>query len=395
MSEFKVTIAALNGASQGEAAIARDVARLGNQMEGILGRLSLDSAAAPQIRNTLRALIKNLSSEDESLRQLSDALSEVAGLYESTEDGLKMRAPVITAGDLFESFPQFHSPTGFPDPRPYPSISDLLEEWFSHPHVGHPHGIPSLWDVLQFFVSPFLLAAGVPETDASFQSYGDWFGAEVDTGSDHAGVSGYIGKGHAQFEDGDSSFEVNGSIGKAEGELKWEAGYSDTFKGKQKDGEWTEKEAENYWGAEASAKASVSALSGDASLKTGDDMFGAKEKFEGSIGNATAEGKAEVGLDEDGFDAVVSGKAMASAAEGKASASFDFLGLEVTVKGSAYAGAAGVEGKAGFEDGKFVLEGGAAAGVGASLGIEVGLNEGGRQALEDLVQSVRDLFGRT
>ena len=48
-----------------------------------------------------------------------------------------------------------------------------------------------------------------------------------------------------------------------------------------------------------------------------------------------------------------------------------------TGKVGGYAGAVGVEGKVGIEDNKFVLEGGAAAVIGGSAGIEIGFHDEG------------------
>ena len=50
-----------------------------------------------------------------------------------------------------------------------------------------------------------------------------------------------------------------------------------------------------------------------------------------------------------------------------------------------YAGAVGVEGKVGIEDNKFVLEGGAAALIGGSAGIEIGFNDEGWDNFVDFI----------
>lgn len=51
--------------------------------------------------------------------------------------------------------------------------------------------------------------------------------------------------------------------------------------------------------------------------------------------------------------------------------------MEITGKIGGYAGSVGVEGKVGIEDNKFVLEGGSAALIGGSAGIEIGFNDEG------------------
>ena len=66
-------------------------------------------------------------------------------------------------------------------------------------------------------------------------------------------------------------------------------------------------------------------------------------------------------------------------------ATINILGLEITGKVGGYAGAVGVEGKVGIEDNKFVLEGGAAALIGGSAGIEIGFNDEGWDNFVDFI----------
>ena len=76
---------------------------------------------------------------------------------------------------------------------------------------------------------------------------------------------------------------------------------------------------------------------------------------------------------------------MVSAVEGKAEGTINILGLEITGKVGGYAGAAGVEGKVGIEDNKLVIEGGVAALIGGSAGLEIGFNEVGWDNFVDFI----------
>ena len=114
-------------------------------------------------------------------------------------------------------------------------------------------------------------------------------------------------------------------------------------------------------------------------------MLGLEGQAEGSVGNAKANVGGELSIGEDGINANIQGEAMVSAAEGEVSGTINILGIEITGKVGGYAGAVGVEGKAGIEDGKFVLEGGAAALFGVSGGVEVGFNEEGWDNFVDFI----------
>ena len=223
-----------------------------------------------------------------------------------------------------------------------------------------------------------------PTRTPSSTAGGDWLGYEFD--DDHPGVTAWIGKAYASAENEWGKAGVNGYIGKGKAEAKADFSFMDSgVKKKYKDGEWTEKETTEFIKAELGASAGASILAGDAYAGVGSDMLGANVKAEGGIGNANVEAKGKFSVGEDGVNANVSGKAMVSAAEGKASLSFNILGLEIKGKVGGYAGAIGVEGKAGIENGKFVAEGGAAALLGLSAGVEVGFNDEGWSNFLDFI----------
>ena len=76
---------------------------------------------------------------------------------------------------------------------------------------------------------------------------------------------------------------------------------------------------------------------------------------------------------------------MVAAAEGKVSGTINILGLEIKGSLGGYAGALGAEGKIGIEDGNFVCKGGAAAVIGGSVGLEIGLNDEGWSNFVDFI----------
>ncbi len=196
---------------------------------------------------------------------------------------------------------------------------------------------------------------------------------------DKSKVTAYIGKASAEAKGEHAKGEVHAYIGKAEGELKSDFSFGKKQKKSEyKDGEWKETDKDTFMNMEVAAGVSASALSADAKGEVGDDMLGLEGKAEADIGKAELKGKGQFSVGEDGVNAYAEGSAIVTAAEGKAEGTINILGFEITGTAKGYAGAAGVEGKAGVKDGKFVLEGGAAALIGGAVGIEIGLNEGAK-----------------
>lgn len=211
----------------------------------------------------------------------------------------------------------------------------------------------------------------------------DWFGYEL---SDRLpGVTAWIGKANAEAQNEWGYAGVNAYLGKCEAKVKADANIEVQKKKEYKDGKWIEKTEIDAISAEIGAGVDVSVLAADGEAGIGSDMLGAEVAGEGSLGNAELSGKGEFSIDEDGIDLSASGKAMVSAAEGEVKGTINILGLEITGKVGGYAGAVGVEGKVGIEDNKFVLEGGAAALLGGSVGIEIGFNDEGWDNFVDFV----------
>lgn len=211
-----------------------------------------------------------------------------------------------------------------------------------------------------------------------------WLGYEFD--EDHPGVTAWVGKASAEANGEWGNAEVNAYVGKAQAEATFKGGLMQSkTKSEYENGVWTEKESLSILYAEAGVGVGASALAADAKYNTGNDMLGFGAKGETSAGNAKAEGKGKFSIGEDGINANLKGEAMISAVEGEASASFNILGLEIKGKVGGYAGALGVEGKVGIEDNKFVLEGGVAAALGLSAGIEIGFNDSGWKGFVDFI----------
>ena len=297
---------------------------------------------------------------------MATALSDIAELYGNTEVTLTGNAGK-NEGTQIEDFLDYIIGV-FP--------VDMI--------ITRPHVIPTIIGWIVPFVSWNLLNSGIPVNASSTSTSSGWFGYEFD--EDNPGVSAWIGKGSAEIKNDSAYAKVNGYIGKGEAEIKAEGGFMKTeTKWKYNNGEWEEKEIFEFVEGEIGAKVSGDMLAGDAEVGVGDDMLGLEGKLEGAIGSGEAGIAGKFSISEDGVNANVEGKAMVAAVEGKASGTINILGIEITGKASGYAGAAGVEGTIGIKDNKFVLEGGGAALIGGSVGVEIGINEEGWDNFIDFI----------
>lgn len=223
-------------------------------------------------------------------------------------------------------------------------------------------------------------------SDSSNQTGGTLDGPGYEWDDSHPGISGWLGHGEAKVETDTFSGSVDAYVGYAEADTKVDGSLMETKTlWKKKNGKWEKEEITELLTAEIAAGVTVSAISAEGKMSTGDDNFGADVNASGSLLNAEASAKGNFSIGEKGVDASVSGKALVSAVEGEASGTLNILGLEITVTAGGYAGAVGVEGKFGIEDNKFVVEGGVAAVFGASLGIEIGLNDTGWDNFVDFI----------
>lgn len=196
---------------------------------------------------------------------------------------------------------------------------------------------------------------------------------------DKTGVSAWLGK---------VDVNVDTPLGQSEGVLsvgKVSADYDADFNifgwgnksEEKKDGTIDTEESTDFISLNFGGGVTGSVLNYEQTSETGSDMLGLKGETNVDVLSAEADARVKVSVGTEGVDAYASGSLMASGASADQSVTFSVLGLDVKVTGTAYAGAVGVEGKAGIDDNKFVLQGGAAAGLGASATVEVGLNEAG------------------
>lgn len=268
--------------------------------------------------------------------------------------------------------------------------SKLIKDVF----IKKPYVLPTLLNLVSPVTSLLYITSGIPfgntpsvfdySRTPSASRTADWLGYEFS--EDNPGVTAWVGKASAEAQNEWGYAGVNAYLGKGEAEAKADAGIMKTTTKKEyKDGEWVEKSRTDFITAVAGTSAGVSVLAGDAEADVGSDMLGVEGKAEGSVGTAKAEAKGKFSVGEDGVNANVKGEAMVAAAEGEASGTINILGLEITGKVGGYAGAVGVEGKVGIEDNKFVLEGGAAALIGGSAGIEIGFNDEGWDNFVDFI----------
>ena len=219
---------------------------------------------------------------------------------------------------------------------------------------------------------------------SSSSAKAEWLGYEFSDGN--PGITAWVGKASAEAQTEWGYAGVNAYVGKAHADVDADFTFMESTKKREYvDGKWVEKSVTKFVNAEVGAGASVSVISADAEAGVGSEMLGIEGDAEGSIGNAKAEVEGKFSITEDGVNANLKGEAMVSAAEGQVSGTINILGIEITGKIGGYAGALGVEGKVGIEDNKFVMEGGVAALLGVSGGVEVGFNVEGWDNFVDFV----------
>ena len=143
--------------------------------------------------------------------------------------------------------------------------------------------------------------------------------------------------------------------------------------------------------AKASAEAKLSVAHGEISGTAAyNDYAKVTGEAQGDLGYADAKVNAECSYSTNGkLNLNLGGEALVAAARGEASVTIDFLLFEYTFKAEGYAGGAGVKFDAGIKNNKFVLDAGIEAGVGGSLGMEVGVNPAVVEQLDTAAQDIR------
>lgn len=367
--------------------VASKVDAIQEDFQRTVRQLDWDIRFESNINSTATQLSRKLSQYSNTLEAFQRFIADAHNEYIKLDEYNKLNlADYISPAPLN---PNWFIPLG-PDGKLDFDWTDIFKDLI----ITKPYILPSILPLVSPITSLLYLTSGIYSGNTpSFFDYSrspsasasaDWLGYELSDGN--PGVTAWIGKASAEAQNEWGYAGVNAYLGKGEADAKADAGIMKTTTKKEyQDGKWVEKSRTDFITAEASASASVSALAGDAEAGLGSDMLGVEGKAEGAVGTAKAEAKGKFSVGEDGVNANVKGEAMVAAVEGEAKGTINILGLEITGKVGGYAGAVGVEGKVGIEDNKFVLEGGAAALIGGSAGIEIGFNDEGWDNFVDFI----------
>ncbi len=343
------------------------------------------------ISNRLSTVQNQLSSIDSKIGRIRSTVQSGANQYRSTDDKVETwrRDLKNDVGAGAVSGVTSHWASFFKD---FDDIEKIEKK--EHIFSAKPYIITSVLNIISPVSGLLYITSGAfygrtpsvldSNRTSSSNASAEWLGYEFTEGN--PGITAWVGKASAEAQNEWGYAGVNAYLGKAEAEVDADFAFMKTTTKKEKvDGKWVEKTVTEFVNAEVSAGVSASVAAVDAEAGLGSDMLGIEGEAKGSVGNAKAEGKAEFSITEDGVNANVQGEAMVSAAEGEVEGTINILGIEITGKVGGYAGALGVEGKAGIEDNKFVLEGGAAALLGVSAGVEIGFNDEGWDNFVDFI----------
>lgn len=384
MADIIVDTYKLDRYAQRIAAVNSRISRLDRRLDSLYWRVGLQG-----LWNLMQA--DALTCYSWRLSRCQSYLQQTALDFEGTERLILGEDPTnfngVSVGDIINAYGTTAS-----NAIERSGLIDKLEELIS---TTKPYVIPSILNMVSPVTGLLYLTSGVgignvpsftdPSRKPSASANAEWLGYELADGN--PGITAWLGKASAEAENEWGYAGVNAYLGKAEAAADADFAFMETKKKKEYvDGKWVEKTVTEFIAVEASAGASVSVLAVDAEAGVGTDMLGAEISAEGSAGNAKAEVKGEFSITEDGVNANVGGEAMVSAVEGEAKGTINILGIEITGKIGGYAGAAGVEGKIGIEDNKFVMEGGVAALLGVSGGVEIGFNDEGWDNFTEGVQ---------
>ena len=402
MAQFTVKSNSLQDIITIEEKLSGSLDSLGEEIHSISNSLGFRVAAKADIMHRLRDAADNVEECWSGMNNMASALQGVCSKYESSENNLIWNlnggnAKVQGNGSEGDGVGGRMIPSGAGSGggggggRGIPSEENGIFDWL------YKGGLPGALKYALSTLVPWCTDAGTgmdsswpPERIAGAVAeyanpvFAEWAGYELK--DDYSGVTAWLGRAGAVADGDFGHAEVNAYLGKVEAKGKAEAGFlRSKTKKKYVDGEWTEKESVDYLYGELEAGASFSLIDADAKAETGNDMLGAEGSADVSLLNAKAKAKGKLSIGEDGVNAYASGEAMASAVEGKVSGTINILGIEIKGEVGGYAGAVGVEGDIGIKDGKFVLKGGAAALLGVSGGIEIGVNEEGWDNFVDFI----------
>lgn len=349
--EFEVTINMMRQSTEKINSINRSMGSIKENVSNIHINLQSQNALYRQMNQRIAGLNKNMAQMMNGLSQMEKGLADAQILYLKCEESL-----VGESKNDKEQTSHSEERAGF-DQYPFDGL---------------------------FIIPLMYILKNVFKALGMFSEGGNFLGYEFPT--DKYGITAWIGRVGGEFGNEDMHGSINGYLGKCNAlwENEWSIGETKTER-KYKNGRWTEEESWSLINGKTGGELSVSILSGEAEMETGDDMFGSEFSGNVSAGNASVKGEGELSVGEDGINANVSGELMVTALEGEVSGTLNILGIEITGTVGGYAGGAGVEGKIGIEDNKFVMEGGFAALLGLSGGIEIGLNDEGWDNFVDFV----------
>lgn len=367
--------------------VATKISTIQNDFQHTVRQLDWDIRFESNINSTATQLTRKLEQYSRALEAFHRFIEDAHDEYIKLDEYKK-----LSIADYITPMPL--DPNRFIIVGPDGKLDFDWKDIFKDLIITKPYILPSVLPLVSPITSLLYITSGVHSGNIpsffdysrspSSSSSADWLGYEVSDGN--PGITAWVGKASAEAQNEWGYAGVNAYLGKGEAAAKADAGIMKTTTKKEyQDGKWVEKSRTDFITAEAGASASVSALAGDAEAGLGSDMLGIEGKAEGTVGTAKAEAKGKFSVGEDGVNANVKGEAMVAAVEGEAKGTINILGLEITGKVGGYAGAVGVEGKVGIEDNKFVLEGGAAALIGGSAGIEIGFNDEGWDNFVDFI----------
>lgn len=368
--------------------ISSKVNAIQSEFQRTVRQLDWDIRFASDINSTANQITRKLGQYSRTLSAYQRFISNTYDEYIQLDE-YKMLSLADSVMPSFWTVPDKFVVVG-PDGKPIFNITERIKDVI----ISGACATPTLWNLVAPISSLLYITSGIPfgntlsfsdgSRATSTSASADWLGYEVKDGN--PGITAWVGKAGAEAQNEWGYAGVNAYLGKAEAEAKTDFAFMKTEnKTEYKNGEWGDTSKTTFFAAEATAGAAVSVLAADADVGVGSDMLGVEGKAEGTVGNATVEAKGKFSVSEDGVNAYAKGEAMVSAVEGKAKGTINILGLEITGKVGGYAGAVGVEGKIGVQDNKFVLEGGAAALIGGSVGVEIGFNDEGWDNFVDFI----------
>lgn len=337
-----------------------------------------------ELKYTIQRLdwdVKYKDSINTKANQLTKKLDNYAKILASYQKFMDEAYEAYIKLDTKEVNDYFQQESSFIDSAEFVNI--IKDGWI----IGKPYIFPNILGIISPIASLPYLTSGIAigkvpsffdsSRALSSNASADWLGYEVEQGN--LGVNAWLGKASARTQNEVGYAGVKASIGKVKGEIKGEHslwGTEEEYK-KYKNGKETYEEKLTVVNLGMKGGASVSGLELEVEAGLGSDMLGVEVEGEGIVGEGSLEGDVKFSIGEKGIDAYAEGEAMVSAVKGEAKGTINILGIEITGKIGGYAGALGVEGKIGVEENKWVLEGGAAAILGVSGGIEIGFNEQG------------------